>query len=76
MRYVFISLGAEGVYYADRFQRGISPALPIDDEIPVTGAGDAMFAGLIDGILRGMDVKASAAHGCQTAWKRMTNSED
>ena len=75
VRYVFISLGAEGVYYADRFRHGIVPALPVDDEVSVTGAGDAMFAGLIDGILRGMDVETSAQNGCRAAWRQLTNSE-
>jgi len=64
---VFVSLGEQGVYYASHSDRGRMPALPLPENLPLTGAGDSLCAGLIEGLLRGLDAKECAALGCQTA---------
>ena len=64
---VFISLGKDGLYYADQAEHGhLSPAAVTSR--PQTGAGDALTAGITTGIalkepvrdcaLRGMDMVA------------------
>ena len=63
---VFISLGAEGVYYAGAGERGIIPALPLP-ALPLTGAGDALCAGLTLALLRGESPRDCAKAGCQAA---------
>ena len=42
---LFISLGAEGVFYSDGVTSGISPS-PKAQVVSATGAGDAFIAGL------------------------------
>lgn len=64
---VFVSLGEQGVYYLSSSDRGRMPALPLPENLPLTGAGDSLCAGLIEGLLRGLDAKECAALGCQTA---------
>lgn len=66
VKYVFISLGAEGVYYAGDGERGIVPALPLP-ALPLTGAGDALCAGLTLALLRGESPRSCALMGCQAA---------
>lgn len=45
---VFISLGKEGIFYADRSQSDCLPGPP-SEVVNTTGAGDALMAGLIYG---------------------------
>lgn len=66
VRNVFISLGAEGVYYANASERGRMPALPLP-AVPATGAGDAFCAGITAGLLQGLPVGDCAALGCRAA---------
>lgn len=63
---VFISLGAQGIYYADAGVCGLAPAPPMRAQI-TNGAGDASAAGLALGMLRGLDTPACAALGIQVA---------
>lgn len=64
---VFISLGAEGVYYAASGEKGIVPA-PSLPALPLTGAGDALCAGLTLALLRGETIQDCAKAGCQAAY--------
>lgn len=59
---VFVSLGKEGVYYADQSQRGYvrAPQLP---RVRLTGAGDAMTAGITMGIAQQLTVREVAELG-------------
>ncbi|MEG1524142.1 MAG: carbohydrate kinase family protein [Clostridia bacterium] len=59
---VFISLGPEGVYWADKDGCGVLPAL-CTDVINTTGAGDSMCAAIIDGCLNHMTTEQCAAYG-------------
>ena len=63
----FISMGAEGVYYADKHEMGVAPAIPLPRHITLTGAGDSLCAGLIEGLLAGKSACECAVLGCQTA---------
>lgn len=66
VRMVFISLGAEGLYYADAALQGSlrAPSLPPSSR---TGAGDAMTAGLALAISQGLPVREAALLGLEAA---------
>ena len=66
VRNVFISLGAEGVYYAGQNEAGYVPAHPLP-VVPLTGAGDAMCAGIALALFDGMGARACAEAGCRAA---------
>jgi sugar/nucleoside kinase (ribokinase family) len=60
---VVVKRGARGALCADRGgwrQVSLPPVTPVDD----TGAGDCFNAGLIAGLLRGLDLPGAAALGC------------
>ena len=60
---VVVKLGARGALCAEdgRWQQvSLPPVTPVDD----TGAGDCFNAGLITGLLRGLDLPGAAALGC------------
>lgn len=63
---VFISMGAEGVYYASPREEGVMPAMRLP-HIPLTGAGDALCAGLTLGLTAGKSPRECARMGCQAA---------
>ncbi len=75
VRNVFISLGAEGVYYASREERGRCPARPLPEGTPLTGAGDALCAGLILGMLSSLSASECARRGTMTAAERLTRTD-
>jgi pseudouridine kinase len=66
VRQVFISLGKEGVYYADRKHSGLLPAIDVP-VVRLTGAGDAMIAGLVLGIVNHLPILESAQQGLQAS---------
>lgn len=70
VRYIFISAGEGGVYYASGATRGHLPATPMDAP-NCNGAGDSMCAGIAIGMARGMDVEACAALGIQTVTQHL-----
>jgi sugar/nucleoside kinase (ribokinase family) len=60
---VVVKLGARGALCADGgrlVQVSLPPVTPVDD----TGAGDCFNAGLITGLLNGLDLPGAAALGC------------
>lgn len=59
---IFISLGADGLYFADARAQGVLPA-PKAQAHTYTGAGDALAAGIALGMLLGLSVRATAASG-------------
>lgn len=63
---VFISLGAEGVLYADAEGSGIVPVLQSTDA-PKTGAGDAMCAGIAMALASGKNTLQCAQEGMRCA---------
>ena len=70
---VFISLGAKGVYYAGPEEEGIIPAIPLA-EIPLTGAGDALVAGVTLALLQKKSTKEAAQAGCRAAYHALTGT--
>ncbi len=62
VRHVILSLGAHGLYYSDGRQSGWMAPLPVD-VIDVTGAGDALMAGLAYGYLHDLPFADSVAFG-------------
>lgn len=63
----FISMGAEGVYFAGEEDHGIVPALPLP-QLPLTGAGDALCAGITLSLLKGLPLRECARKGCEAAY--------
>ncbi len=59
---VFISLGEEGVFWADATGCGVLPA-QIHGAVDVSGAGDAMGAAIIDGCVKGLSTEECALLG-------------
>ncbi|MBR4502733.1 MAG: carbohydrate kinase family protein [Clostridia bacterium] len=72
---VFISMGAAGVYYASDKERGVCPAIPLPEGTPLTGAGDALCAGLISGISKGLSAAGCAREGVRCADLRLRRAD-
>lgn len=66
VQHVFISMGGQGVYYSGPDGKGIAPAIPLPS-LPLTGAGDALCAGITLALLEGKSTRECAQNGCQTA---------
>lgn len=66
VKQVYISLGADGLYFASSNQRGYLPAVPLTIKND-TGAGDALTAGIALGMLQGANAQACAQMGIRTA---------
>ena len=66
VKQVFISLGADGVYYSDRIKNGLLPAYE-SDVVNTTGAGDSFMAGIVYGYLNNYDILESAKIGSAAA---------
>ena len=64
-KHVYISLGAEGVYYADASDCGLIEAAKMQVE-NTSGAGDSLAAGIAMGMLRGMNTRDCALLGIRT----------
>ncbi|MBR6525423.1 MAG: carbohydrate kinase family protein [Clostridia bacterium] len=69
---VFISMGKDGVFYADHFTSGQVPAIALPEGTPLTGAGDCLCAGLIDGLLSRMNTHDIAQLGVRTAYHMLS----
>ena len=64
---VVLSLGEHGVYWSERGGANGLQAPPTVPVINVTGAGDALMAGLLHQTLRGMPLRDAARFGCACA---------
>ena len=72
---VFISMGAAGVYYASEKEHGVYPAIPLPEGTPLTGAGDALCAGLISGMAKGLSDAECAGEGVRCADMRLRRAD-
>ena len=70
---VFISLGEDGVYYADAEECGRIPVEKISDA-PKTGAGDALCAGLAVALANHESTRACAEYGMRSAAKYLSQN--
>jgi len=70
---VFISLGEEGIYYADRQDCGRIPVEKISDA-PKTGAGDALCAGIAVALANHESTRACAQYGMRSAAKYLSQN--
>lgn len=61
---VFISLGKDGLFYADTTEDGCLPVKEVMDA-SVTGAGDALCAALATGLAKGLTTSACAAYAME-----------
>lgn len=68
---VFISLGKDGVMYRDIRGGGVIPAPPLPS-VPLTGAGDALCAGLALAMAMEMDTRECAESGVRAAYRALT----
>ena len=66
VRQVFISLGASGLYCSDGRDSAYLPAPPLPP-VPLTGAGDAMTAGLALALAEGLPILEAARLGTGSA---------
>lgn len=71
VRQAFISLGSKGVYYAEQNQQGILPAPPLP-HVGLTGAGDAMTAGITKGVMLGLDARQTAQMGIDSSYQYLS----
>ena len=70
---VFISLGEDGVYYADAENCGRIPVEKISDA-PKTGAGDALCAGLAVALANHESTRACAEYGMRSAARYLSQN--
>lgn len=70
VRQVYVTLGAEGVHYADQSERGHLPAAPLRIK-SATGAGDAFASGVALGMLARENARACALRGLESAHKHL-----
>ncbi len=66
VRRVFISLGEEGILYADSSNRGKAPPVP-GKVVNTTGAGDAATAALAWGWIKGLSISECAKAACRAS---------
>jgi ribokinase len=64
---VLLTLGADGVLLCEGSSRVRVPAVRVEQVVDTTGAGDAFSAGLVAGLLEGLELEHSARLGCAVA---------
>ena len=67
---IVLSLGSEGLQFVSRKHQFMLPVIPVKAR-DVTGAGDALCAGVLWGNLKGGSVQMSAQAGLMMAAKTM-----
>lgn len=75
VKQVYISLGSEGVYYADAYKSGMRSA-PRLHGVSVTGAGDAMAAGITLGVAMKLPDDETAMLGIRLAYEYLSGISD
>ena len=64
--HVYITLGGEGVYCRNAAEEWLFPALP-GDVVNTTGAGDAVLAGVVFALAKGLQFPQTAQYGLMAA---------
>jgi ribokinase len=70
---VMHTLGANGVLVLNEGKFSTLPSFPVEHVVDTTGAGDAFAAGVIAGVVQGMDWEGAARMGCATASIKIVN---
>lgn len=70
---VMHTLGASGVLVLKDEKFNTLPSFPVEHVVDTTGAGDAFTAGVIAGVVQGMDWEDAARMGCATASIKIVN---
>jgi ribokinase len=70
---VMHTLGANGVLVLKNGKFNTLPSFPVELVVDTTGAGDAFAAGVIAGVVQGMDWEDAARMGCATASIKIEN---
>ncbi|MBQ2977927.1 MAG: carbohydrate kinase family protein [Clostridia bacterium] len=70
VKHVFISMGEKGVCFANAHEAGQVAAIPLP-HIPLTGAGDALCAGVTLALLEGKSTGDSATQGCLASYEAL-----
>lgn len=68
---VLLTVGADGVLLFERSHRVRVPAVPVEQVVDTTGAGDAFSAGLLAGLLEGRELEPAARLGCAVAARKI-----
>ena len=72
-RVVMHTLGADGVLVVENGKFTILPSFPVGHVVDTTGAGDAFAAGVVAGVVEGMNWWEAARMGCATASFKIGN---
>lgn len=64
---VLLTLGERGALVVTHQSSVLVPAVPVDQVVDTTGAGDAFSAGVIAGLLEGLSLEQAARLGCAVA---------
>lgn len=75
MHRVFVSLGADGVYAADKENRLTLPSIDVAP-VSMTGCGDAFMGALVWAYLQGMDLRDTAAAGVAASSISLESAEN
>ncbi len=72
VKYVVITLGANGVYVSGKDFEGHVPAFEMENVVDTTGAGDAFNGGFVTALAEGKSIKECAVFGNATAGLSVT----
>ncbi len=74
IRNVIIKAGPQGCYVSGPGEAFALPALPVENVVDTTGAGDNFVAGFLSGILRGGGLRTCAELGLRRAAEAITHT--
>jgi len=74
---VFLTLGARGVYFYTKQQKGLIPAIHIPKNLirSTSGAGDSFVGGVISGLMESLPLEGSIKRGIEIATKCIKHVE-
>jgi 2-dehydro-3-deoxygluconokinase len=64
---VVVKQGPAGAYYRSQQESGYVPGFPVEEVVDPVGAGDAFAAGLMSGLLEGLEVADAVQRACAVA---------
>lgn len=74
---VIVKLGARGAYFASREgQSGYVPGFVVRKVVDTVGAGDGFAAGVLSGLIEGLDLPQAVSRGCAIGAIQVTSRGD